>query len=89
MNTEDGGYQLLFTFGYGQTDPKTNWSLDNKYVWVVAENKEEAKEKMLERFGHKGNGFGNWAFDYDDEQSAGVHKYNLTEIDFITGLDIT
>jgi hypothetical protein len=39
---------------------------------------------MLDRFGNAEYG-GNWAFDYSDEESAGVEMYGLTQIDFITG----
>jgi hypothetical protein len=81
----------IFTFGYGQTDPKTGRSLADRYVRVpidgdapVAQAVEAARRKMLARFGGHERG-GNWAFDYPTRDAAGVDRYALTEIDFETG----
>jgi hypothetical protein len=73
----------LFTFGFGQTDPRTGESLSNCYVWVEADDIEAARHVMVERFGHRypdGKALGNWAFDYPDEDAAGVARYGLHEI---------
>jgi hypothetical protein len=69
----------LFTFGFGQTDPLTGESLANCYVWVEADDREAARRIMLDRFGRAETG-GNWAFDYPDEDAAGVHRYGMREI---------
>jgi hypothetical protein len=81
----------VFTFGYGQTDPRTRQPLDDCYVVVEVDEDgpftavvAAARRKMLDRFGNAEYG-GNWAFDYSDEESAGVEMYGLTQIDFITG----
>lgn len=81
---------IIFTFGYGQTDPRTGMSLANRYVRVEAADRDAAAERMIDRFGHRypGRALGNWAFDYPDEDAAGVERYGLVEIDFTTGLEI-
>lgn len=80
---------IIFTFGFGQTDPLTGASLANRYVKVEAPDRDTAAEAMLDRFGNRypGKALGNWAFDYPDEDAAGVERYGLVEIDFATGLD--
>jgi len=55
-----------FTFGFGQT-------YASKYH-VVYGTKDEAREKMFERFGSK------WAMQYDSAEAAGVDRYKLMEI---------
>jgi hypothetical protein len=81
---------IIFTFGYGQTDPLTGKSLADRYVRVEAPDRNAAAERMLDRFGNRypGHALGNWAFDYPDEDAAGVERYGLVEIDFTTGLEI-
>lgn len=76
----------IYTFGYGQTDPLTGNKLDNRYVKIKGNSREETHQKMLQRFGY-GNSTGNWAFDYLNEEQAGVKKYGIIEIDFETGKD--
>lgn len=56
-----------FTFGFGQPH-------ENCYHKIKAENSEEARKKMFERFGAK------WAFQYDSTKAAGVERWNLKEI---------
>lgn len=77
----------IFTFGYGQHDPRTGRGLDDRFVRVEGDTDQHLRAKMLDRFG-AGNGLGNWAFDYESEDAAGVARYGLIEIDFQTGLDI-
>ena len=77
----------IFTFGYGQHDPRTGRELDDRFVRVEADGYYQARARMLERFGDP-NGAGNWAFDYETEEDAGVDRYRIIEIDFETGLDI-
>ena len=55
MNTESGFW--LFTFGFGHTHPDTGESLSGKAVCFDG-TYEEARHKMVERFGDK------WAFQY-------------------------
>lgn len=82
--TPEGCY---FTFGPDHLNGKGA----NRYVFVPG-NLETSRWKMLERFGNA------WAFQYtraDDEtdahgvtrRGAGVKKYGLVEIDFVTGMD--
>ena len=56
-----------FTFGCGQPH-------ENCYHVIEAENSNEARKKMFERFGTK------WAMQYDSAEDAGVEEFNLTEI---------
>lgn len=80
----------IFTFGFGQRDPRTGDSLANRYVRVEADDVEAARILMLTRFGRVGaSNAGNWAFDYPDEEAAGVDRYELIEIDFDSGRDKT
>lgn len=81
----------IFTFGYGQVDPRTGRPLADCYVVVDVDKDatgrpdlQAARRQMLNRFGNAG-GAGNWAFDYPDEEAAGVARYRLTQIDFVTG----
>lgn len=81
----------IFTFGFGQIDPRTGRHLDNCFVEVelhpqlgLLDAVEHARRQMLARFGGHERG-GNWAFDYRDREAAGVARYDLTEIDFETG----
>lgn len=78
----------LFTFGFGQTDPKTGRALDNRYVWVEGSSVEDCRRQMLDRFGRRYHGAGNWAFDYPDAEAAGVERHRLIEIDLETGGDL-
>lgn len=81
----------IFTFGFGQHDPRTGLSLADRYVEVeldpelgLAEGVEAARRRMLDRFGGHEHG-GNWAFDYPNRERAGVDDYRLSRIDFETG----
>ncbi|MGH9252717.1 MAG: hypothetical protein ACRD0W_24850 [Acidimicrobiales bacterium] len=81
----------IFTFGFGQIDPKTGLSLANLFVEVeldpeagLAEGVETARHRMIDRFGGGAQG-GNWAFDYPNREAAGVDRFRLHEIDFDTG----
>lgn len=56
-----------FTFGFGQPH-------ENCYHVIEAENSNEARNKMFERFGKK------WSFQYDSAEAAGVERFNLREI---------
>jgi len=52
-------FTRYFSFGHGQTDPKTGESLRDKYVTVTAPTAEGCREAMLaSRFGRE------WAFEY-------------------------
>jgi hypothetical protein len=81
--------QTIFTFGFGQHDPLTGAELANRFVRIEANDLKAAKRKMIDRFGHASpHAFGNWAFDYPTEDAAGVDRYHLIEIDFVTGDDL-
>lgn len=81
---------VIFTFGFGQSDPRTGNSLANRYVRVEAADLDAAKRRMVARFGNVSpTCAGNWAFDYPDEDAAGVDRYRLIEIDFHSGRDKT
>ena len=77
----------LFTFGFGQYDPLTGESLADCYVWVASDDLNAARRFMVDRFGRVGYS-GNWAFDYPDEDSAGVARFGLREIDFNSGQEV-
>jgi hypothetical protein len=50
-------------------------SLDHRYVIIEADDREEARAKMLNLFGR------DWAFQYSEKEFAGqVEKYGLKEL---------
>ena len=57
----------IFTFGFGQKHK-------NCFVRIKGKDEADCRKKMFEIFGNK------WAFQYDDEEKAGVKRWNLTEI---------
>ena len=58
--------EFIFTFGAGQTPHGLG-----KFVSVMANSWEEARAKMVERFGSK------WAFQYASRKAAGVERFGL------------
>ena len=60
-------HKWYFTFGFGQPH-------ENCYHVIEAENSNEARNTMFERFG------GKWAMQYDSADEAGVAEYRLQEI---------
>jgi hypothetical protein len=59
--------KFWFTFGIGQPH-------ENCYHVIEAENSEQARKKMFERFGSQ------WSMQYNSAEDAGVQEYNLKEI---------
>ena len=59
--------KFYFTWGFGQGH-------DNCYTIVNADNMEEARKTMFDRWGNK------WAFGYESAEKAGVEKFNLQQI---------
>lgn len=57
----------IFTFGI-------NSALKDRYI-VVYGSLEETRRKMFKRYPH-------WAFQYPDEESAGVQRFNLKPLIF-------
>jgi hypothetical protein len=64
----------IFTFGYGQRHPVTDEPLADCYVRVPGDA-DTARERMLASVHHR-----SWAFDYPDEDAAGVTRFGLREI---------
>lgn len=64
----------IFTFGFGHTHPVTGESLSRCYV-VIDGDHEQARATMVQYFGLK------WAFQYPNEEKAGVEKWKLSRID--------
>lgn len=63
----------VFTFGFGHTHPVTGDSLANCYIKVRGDIN-ETRQAMERAFGNK------WAFQYRDEEAAGVEKYKLNPL---------
>lgn len=63
----------IFTFGFGQHDPQTGEPLANSYI-VVQGDINESRRWMEERYGRQ------WAFQYPNEEAAGVSKWNLRRV---------
>lgn len=60
----------IFTFGFGQVH-------QGGYVVIDADSTTEARDEMFRRFGDK------WSMHYQPpmaRETAGVEKYNLTEV---------
>lgn len=57
----------VFTFGFGHANA-------GRYVVVSAPTAEECREHMLQRYGNQ------WAFEYRDEDEAGVERWGLVEL---------
>ena len=57
----------IFTFGFGQ-------KYQNCFVKIKGKNEADCRKKMFEKFGE------NWAFQYDDEEKAGVKRWKLREV---------
>lgn len=68
------GDSSVFTFGFDQVDSEGN-SLSGCYV-VVPGSLYLSRHRMLQRYGR------NWAFQYPDEEAAGVKKWNLKRIEW-------
>jgi hypothetical protein len=66
--------EWIFTFGRGHTHPDTGERLENFFVAIDAETREEARAKMVRSFGLK------WAGCYDSRDDAGVDEFGLTMI---------
>lgn len=64
----------IFTFGFGHKHPVTGQSLAHHYVVIEGQTSKHCRCKMLNHFGNA------WAFEYPDEEYAGVEKFNLTEL---------
>lgn len=56
-----------FTFGFGQL-------YEHCYHVIEANDSNEARKKMFQRFGNK------WSMQYDSAKEAGVERFNLKEI---------
>jgi hypothetical protein len=67
--------EFIFTFGFGQTDPKTGASRSGCFVRIDAPDWEAARREMAYRYGRQ------WAFQYESEEEAGVREFALTEIE--------
>ena len=59
--------KYYFTFGFGQVH-------QNCYHVIVAENEDDARDIMNDRFDNK------WSMMYKSAEEAGVEKYNLKEV---------
>jgi hypothetical protein len=57
----------IFTFGCGQVHA-------GKYVKIYAENSSDARKEMIDIFGK------DWAFQYNNEDEAGVDRWGLIEL---------
>ena len=68
----------IFTFGYDHTHPVTGESLATRFVRVSAQTYVQARERMHESFGNR------WSHQYESEYGAGVKRFNLKEIEFLT-----
>lgn len=64
----------VFTFGHGQTNPKTGESLHKHYVVMEGKTVEHCRLAMFNHFGRQ------WSFEYADEEKAGVEQFNLIEV---------
>ena len=64
----------LFTFGFGHTHPVTGAPLANMFVRIAASDSEAAREEMVRRYGRR------WAFQYENEERAGVRRFGLREL---------
>src|SRR5688572_6860804 len=73
----------IFTFGYDHTHPVTGESLATNFVRVSAQTYVQARERMHESFGNR------WSHQYESEYDAGVERFGLTEIEFLTREEIT
>ena len=67
--------EYIVTFGFDQVNPITGKSLANHYVRVPGIDEEDARMKMVARFGNT------WAFIYPSEERAGVQKFKLKELE--------
>lgn len=63
-----------FTFGHGQSNPRTGQSLANHYVVIEGESNEHCRATMHNHFGR------NWAFEYASPEAAGKDEFNLQEL---------
>jgi len=59
--------EWIFTFGFGQKH-------EGKFIRVLGESRQDARKKIDEMFGNK------FAFQYENEEEAGVKEYNLQEL---------
>jgi hypothetical protein len=71
LESECKQHDWIFTFGFGHVAPDGT-SLRNRFIRIPG-GFAEAREEMVRRFGLQ------WAFQYENEEEAGVAKYNLTE----------
>lgn len=62
--------EWIFTFGFGQEHDGVG--MKNKFVRIHG-TFDEARAEMIRRFGKT------WAFQYADEDEAGVERWHLTE----------
>lgn len=68
--------EFIFTFGFDHKHPDSGRRLSGCYTVVEGEDAEDARNKMMAKFGTK------WAFQYVNRQQAGVKKYNLQQVQF-------
>ena len=57
----------VFTFGSGQ-------KYESCYIVIWAKTKKKCREKMFEEFGAR------WSMQYNNEEEAGVKRFNLTKL---------
>lgn len=74
---------FIFTFGYDHKHPVTDESLDKCFLRLEGETYMQARETMIESFGR------GWSSQYDSESAAGVKRFDLREIKFLTAAEIT
>lgn len=63
----------IFTFGTDHTNPITGKSLFKNYVEIPG-TWDEAREKMLNRFGNR------FSMQYQNKEKAGVERFGLVEL---------
>lgn len=69
------GQAWVFTFGSGQTHPRTGEALDNRFLEIQAESGEEARKEMFQRFGKA------WGSEYASRRDAGCVQYELRPLE--------
>jgi hypothetical protein len=84
-------FRTVVTFGSNHEHPVSGLNLGHHYVVVTGRDYEDCRRQTIERFGNR------WAFDYADgpvldgvyrsaEDQAGVDRFELIEIDLVTGI---